>query len=116
MVVLPLLYVALIVAAGFLVFKHATVNAGPIFDTGNWRAIVIGYFGPLVIGARTGLTEPSSAPRMSPGRTPASVWICMDFLPRKADVISLSERGLLSNLGRGDGERCKGRVTPVGVE
>ena len=50
MVVLPLVYLALIAAVGFMVFKHATVNAGPIFETSNGRTIVIVYFGPLVIG------------------------------------------------------------------
>lgn len=50
-VLLPLVYVGLIVGAGYVVYLHATLNAGILYGRGGmvWR--LIAYAGPMVIGA-----------------------------------------------------------------
>jgi len=50
MVLLPIFYFALIAAVGYLVFLHATENASIFGSNTNIRVILIGYFGPLIIG------------------------------------------------------------------
>lgn len=50
MVLLPLLYVALIAGAGWLVYLHAVYNAGILAEGGGLVRLIL-YFGPIVAGA-----------------------------------------------------------------
>jgi Zn-dependent protease with chaperone function len=50
MVLLPLIYLALIAAVGYLLFLHATENTSIFASDTNFRVILIGYFGPLAVG------------------------------------------------------------------
>ena len=51
MVILPVVYLALIAGAGYLVYWHATENDFILAGKGNGRAKVLGYFGPIVMGS-----------------------------------------------------------------
>ena len=50
-VLLPLIYVGLIAAAGYLVYLHATLNLEIMSGRGGTTWKLIAYLGPLVIGA-----------------------------------------------------------------
>ena len=78
MVLLPLIYIGLIAAAGYLVYLHATVNTGILSGRGNMTGRVLFYLAPIVVGGLLVLfmikplfARAAKQPAADPARSPA---------------------------------------------
>ncbi len=93
MVLLPLIYVGLIVFAGWVVFWHATNNLS-LFDEVSIRGAILAYFGPLVAGLIMifFMIKPLFAPRIESAKprmlTPAQHPLLFRYVEKICDAVS----------------------------